>query len=285
MAEKKTERPNNADMWDRLQTTDAQFTKSFQRAGGFSGTAINGAYILKRLTEEFGPCGIGWRFIIEEENILEGHTLKNGDKAKVHVIRGCIEYTVGAQKHQTSSQFGQTYLVYENRNGAYTDEEAPKKSITDAIGKCAVQLGIGADIHLGLYDDNKYVNERRKEAAESAGQQSGGGNGQANPQAGSQGPEPGRASPPNDQAKVNAMKWAEEQEVLVSKMDASQLAKWEKEQNARLGRLKQYAEKTHAHLLETVRGRYAKLDDAARARQGGGNSANAGEPFDDEIPF
>ena len=63
----------------------------------------------------------------------------------------------------TSSQFGQTMAVDKNKYGVFTDEEAPKKSATDCISKCAVMLGIGADVYLGLFDDNKYVNERRDE--------------------------------------------------------------------------------------------------------------------------
>ena len=42
--------------------------------------------------------------------------------------------------------------------GPFTDEEAPKKSLTDALSKAMSWLGFAADIHLGRWDDNKYVN-------------------------------------------------------------------------------------------------------------------------------
>lgn len=175
MTKAKEPENTNLDLWNRLQTTPAAATKPFKGKGGFSGTAINGMYIIKRLTEEFGPVGHGWQFVIDDEQIVEGHTLKSGDKAKLHKIRGHIEYGPrrgnGAGEgfqYQTSSQFGQTMLVDENKYGPFTDEEAAKKSATDCLGKCASQLGIGADIFLGLYDDNKYVNQRKQEAAEEA---------------------------------------------------------------------------------------------------------------------
>lgn len=163
---------SNTDLWDELSKTDPRYTKRFNRAG-FQGTAINGTYVAKRLTEAFGPCGLGWRFIIDDERIEAGHKLKSGDVARVHIIRGHIEYLKDGAWHATSQQFGQTTFVGENKNGAFTDEEAPKKSITDCIAKCAVMLGIGADIHLGLFDDNRYVNareaeERAKEKASNA---------------------------------------------------------------------------------------------------------------------
>lgn len=164
---------DNMALWSALEKTDPKYTKPYKGKGGFSGTAINGTSIIKRLTEQFGPCGTGWRFVLETEQIVEGHTLKNGDKAKLHIVRGHIEYRKaeeGAPVYQmdwnsTSPQFGQTMLVDENKNGTFTDEEAPKKSITDCMSKCAVLLGVSADVYLGLYDDNKYVNERRAEEA------------------------------------------------------------------------------------------------------------------------
>jgi len=156
----------NLDLWNRLCETDPAHCKSFRRPGGFAGTAINGTYIIRRLTEAFGPCGIGWRFVVEEERVDEGHTLSNGDRARVHVVRGHIDYRNADEWHSTGPQFGQTMYVLENRTGVHTDEEAPKKSITDCLSKCAVLVGIGADVHLGLFDDNKYVNDRQ--AAETA---------------------------------------------------------------------------------------------------------------------
>jgi hypothetical protein len=65
----------------------------------------------------------------------------------------------------TVEHFGQTTFVGKNKNGYFTDEEAPKKSLTDAIGKALSMLGFSADIYLGLFDDNKYVNDRKAEAA------------------------------------------------------------------------------------------------------------------------
>ncbi len=153
------------DIWSALEKTDPNYTKTFKRGGGFSGTAINGTYIVRRLTETFGPCGKGWRFVIEDERIEDGHTLAKGDKARVHIVRGHLAYMMEGTWYETSPQFGQTMLVSQNKHGVFTDEEAPKKSITDCISKCAVLLGIGADIHLGLFDDNKYVNTRLAEEA------------------------------------------------------------------------------------------------------------------------
>lgn len=166
---------DNLALWNEFEATDPAFTKSFNRGGGFTGTAINAVYILRKLTEKFGPVGLGWRFVLEHEQYVPGHFFDDGrSQAVIHVVRGHLEYRLGrvpivaagsspggpdrvADWIATGPQFGQTTFVGLNKNGLFTDEEAPKKSVTDCLGKCALQLGIGADISLGLWDDNKYV--------------------------------------------------------------------------------------------------------------------------------
>lgn len=163
---------NNLQIWHSLEVTDPNFTKPFSRSGGFSGTAINSAYVLRKLSEAFGPCGVGWRFVLENEQYVEGHALgaqptdKDGslhvvNRSIIHVVRGHIDYKLPGTDEwlSTGPQFGQTTFVGENKYGPFTDEEAPKKSITDCLSKCALLLGVSADVHMGAFDDNKYLNE------------------------------------------------------------------------------------------------------------------------------
>ena len=46
------------------------------------------------------------------------------------------------------------------KNGGL-DDEAPKKAMTDAMTKGFSHLGISADVFLGLFDNNKYVQEMK----------------------------------------------------------------------------------------------------------------------------
>lgn len=159
------QQPDKVALWNSVQATDPQFTKTFQRSGGFTGTAINPCYVVRRLTETFGPVGIGWKFVIEDENFIQGHVLPDGvSRAVIHVIRGHIDFFYddggGGDWYSTGPQFGQTTFVgFTDKRGPYTDEEAPKKSVTDCLTKCAVMLGFAADIHLGIWDANKYIND------------------------------------------------------------------------------------------------------------------------------
>ena len=56
-----------------------------------------------------------------------------------------------------------TEVVSRDKRGIVTDSEFAKKSLTDALTKAASWLGFSADIHLGKFDDVRYVQERAAE--------------------------------------------------------------------------------------------------------------------------
>lgn len=147
---------NTMAIWDRVCTTDAAYTKEFKRAGGFKGTATNATWLAREATRVFGPCGIGWGFTVADEKYREG---ANG--TVVHVVLLKLWYVLDGKRGELE-QFGQTTFVGKNQNGTYTDEEAPKKSITDAMSKCLSLLGFASDVYLGFWDDSKYVAEQKR---------------------------------------------------------------------------------------------------------------------------
>lgn len=161
----------NMEIWEKVEKTDPKYTKQFSRGGGFKGTATNATYLARKATETFGPCGTGWGInVISEEvfvgapHIIDGVVVAND---AIHKVHARLWYVIDGKRGEVE-QFGQTQIVGRNKNGFYTDEEAPKKSLTDAMSKCLSLLGFSSDIHLGLYDDNKYVAGLRKEFSEAA---------------------------------------------------------------------------------------------------------------------
>lgn len=143
----------NTSLWDSVFKTDPAYTKQFSRAGGFKGTAISPMYLMLRATEAFGPIGIGWGFNEIESKIAEGVWFSRVKLWYMHEgNRGEVE------------QWGATTMVNKRSSGdIFVDEEAAKKSVTDAVTKCLSYLGFAADVHMGMYDDNKYVAELREE--------------------------------------------------------------------------------------------------------------------------
>lgn len=160
----------NLALWESVQATDPRYTKKFTRGGGFSGTAINATYLAKKATETFGPIGTGWGVLVEDEQYAEGAPIVDDKHGLVgteiiHVLRIMLWYELNGIRGEVR-HYGQTVFVGKNKHGVFTDEEAPKKSLTDAMSKALSLLGFASDVHLGLYDDNKYVNDLKVAIAE-----------------------------------------------------------------------------------------------------------------------
>lgn len=159
-------------LWESVRTPDPSLTKGFSRTGGFKGTAISPMWLIRRATEEWGPCGGAWGFSIVKEEILTGGPIffkdKDGHKTEtiighdlIHVSQVEVWYPPASGGEGKVQGIGQTEFVGENKYGVFTDEEAPKKSRTDALGNALKFLGFGADVFMGLFDDSKYVNDAR----------------------------------------------------------------------------------------------------------------------------
>ncbi len=159
----------NLTLWSRVERTDPAFTREMN--GSFAGTAISPSWLVRRATEQFGPLGIGWGYDIVEEKFLDGAPLgvdANGvthGVARVHILRLRLWYVWQGKRGQFE-HFGQTPFVGRSPSGLATDGDVCKKSLTDALSKCLSMLGFGADVHMGLYDDLKYVEKVGREYSE-----------------------------------------------------------------------------------------------------------------------
>lgn len=147
---------SNKALWKRVCVTDPAAVKPIT-GKQYSGNSPNPYWIVERLTDEFGPCGIGWGFIVLDER-MERLT----ETEILHVARVRFWYELDGKRGEFE-QIGQTRALYAKRDKSLmVDEDAPKKSVTDALVKCASYLGFAGDIFSGMWDDSKYVNEAGK---------------------------------------------------------------------------------------------------------------------------
>lgn len=147
----------NLKLWATVEKTDPDQVKPIT-GKPYRGTSPKPYYLVQKATETFGPCGIGWGFCIVSERVEDGSA---GDK--VHIAHIRLWYVWNGQRGEVE-HVGQTMLAGKNKNGPYTDEDAPKKSVTDALVKALSMIGFAGDIFMGRYDDSKYVQELREEA-------------------------------------------------------------------------------------------------------------------------
>jgi len=151
---------DNKALWSRVFVTDPQAVKAIT-GKQYSGNSPKPYWIVERLTDEFGPCGIGWGFTIIDERFE--HFGEGANAESLHVARVRFWYVLGDKRGELE-QVGQTRASYTTSRGKFlVDEDAPKKSVTDALVKCASYLGFAGDIFSGRWDDSRYVAEANRE--------------------------------------------------------------------------------------------------------------------------
>lgn len=112
-------------------------------AGRLKGkTDINPMWRIMTLTEKFGICGIGWKYTIEKETIIEG---ANGEKAAFVSINLYIKE--GDNWSDAIPGSGGSMFVTKEKAGLYVSDECFKMALTDALSVACKALGIGADVY------------------------------------------------------------------------------------------------------------------------------------------
>lgn len=140
----------NMELYIQLQKTPPEAQKRIA-AGRLKGmTDINPMWRIKRLTEVFGPCGIGWWYEITDKRIEEG---ANGEKKAFVDIN--LFYKWNGEISQPIQGTGGSSFVSAETKGLYTSDECFKMALTDAIGISCKAIGMSADIYFQK-DQSKY---------------------------------------------------------------------------------------------------------------------------------
>lgn len=148
------EENKNLELYNRVRDVPKEAIKSIT-AGRLKGKSdINPMWRIKKLTEEFGMCGFGWRYEILRMWNEEG---ANGEIASfVHInlfVRHNGEWSEAIQG------IGGSSFVSNEKTGKYTSDECYKMALTDAISVACKSLGFAADIYFSN-DSTKYTENK-----------------------------------------------------------------------------------------------------------------------------
>ena len=139
------------EIFNQLSTTPDE-AKNPIEAGRLKGfTDINPMWRFKRLTEVFGPVGIGWKFVITHKRIEPGAE---------GVVSGFVDILLFYKYENEWSDgipgTGGSSFVAKETKGLYTSDECFKMALSDAIGTACKALGMSADIYFSK-DRSKYT--------------------------------------------------------------------------------------------------------------------------------
>ena len=132
----------NMDIYEKVREVPQTAQKTIQggRLKGF--TDINPMWRIKALTEQFGPCGVGW-YIDIKDKWLESSA--NGEVTANVIIELYIK-TEGEWSKPIVG-IGGSKFVSNEKNGPTVSDECFKMALTDAISVACKSLGFGADIY------------------------------------------------------------------------------------------------------------------------------------------
>lgn len=133
---------NNMELWDKVKTTDPDYTKKVTFGRSF--TAIDPMYQVMRATEVLGVAGKGWGFELIDKTFLP-----------TDFIALTVRIWVG-ERGNYIDHIGMCGLYVDNAKKK-PDSDCFKKAMTDGITKGLSFFGFSADVFLGKFDDNKYV--------------------------------------------------------------------------------------------------------------------------------
>lgn len=122
-------------------------------------TDINPMWRIKALTEQFGPCGVGWYYKTTKQ-----WTEQAGEEIAAFVnIELFIKYN--GEWSQPIFGVGGSMLAAKESKGIHVSDECFKMATTDAISVACKQLGIAADVYWDK-DDTKYTKQMKEDTAE-----------------------------------------------------------------------------------------------------------------------
>ena len=122
------------------------------RLKGFSD--INPMWRIKKLTEMFGPCGVGWWYEITDKRIVDDNITQQR-AVFLDILLFYVDPETGVPSHGIPGTGGSS-LVAQEKNGPYLSDECFKMALTDAISVASKALGLAADIYYAK-DRSKYT--------------------------------------------------------------------------------------------------------------------------------
>lgn len=118
-------------------------------------TDIKPMWRIQKLTEVFGPVGLGWFAPITNKEIIEG---ANGEKIAIVDINLFVNYKKPLSLEEDTwseaiTGTGGSSFIANEKSGLYTSDECFKMAYTDALSVACKSLGMGADVYWG---DSEY---------------------------------------------------------------------------------------------------------------------------------
>ncbi|MST57255.1 hypothetical protein [Waltera intestinalis] len=140
----------NLKIYNEVRTVPTEAKRSITGGRLKGKTEINPMWRIKTLTDQFGPCGIGWYYEVTKQ------WLEPSGNEVAAFVNINLYIKVAGEWSKPISGVGGAMFVENQKSGAYVSDECYKMATTDAISVACKQLGIGADVYWDA-DKTKYT--------------------------------------------------------------------------------------------------------------------------------
>jgi hypothetical protein len=152
---------DNLKIWDKVARPPKEALKAI-KGGRLSGmTDIKPQWRYKAMTEQFGPCGIGWYYRIAREWSEAG-----SDGQIFCFVNVDLYFKHKDNWSEAIPGNGGSMLVTKEKAGLHSSDEGYKMALTDALGVAMGKIGVAAEIYMGNWTGSKYKDQSNQERLE-----------------------------------------------------------------------------------------------------------------------
>lgn len=137
--------------YQKLSNVPQDALKTIQYGALKGKSDINPQWRYEALTNEFGLCGIGWKY-----EVIDTKTIPVQQTGELMVFISINLYIKNGEEWSAPIPGnGGDFLIIKDKNGIHGNDEAMKMAITDALGNAAKLIGVAANVYRGKMD-SKY---------------------------------------------------------------------------------------------------------------------------------
>lgn len=145
MKDNENEKKKNMQIYEAVMNTPKEAKKPIQEGRLRGKTDINPMWRIKILTEVFGPCGFGWKYVINRKWLEKAD--ENNIAAFVDIDLFVRNKETGDWSEAIPGTGGSVFKRVEKSGNVYMDDDCYKKATTDALSVACKALGVGADVY------------------------------------------------------------------------------------------------------------------------------------------
>lgn len=131
----------NLDYYNKLKVVPKEALRQIQSGRLRGKHDINPMWRIKAMTEQFGVCGIGWKYVITKQ-----WTETFGSEVKAYCNIDLFIKVNGEWSDAIQGTGGSSEVSMESK-GAYVSDECYKMALTDALSVAMKALGVAADVY------------------------------------------------------------------------------------------------------------------------------------------